>query len=305
MPKTRRVVFSFDDRSLESIEKLRAQFGPLKELVITNPETGEERTIVVPDIGPMRPISPISNWRDSMNETESQDPQSKAVDVPDDGWSWIRNKIVGCVPELTLPQRDDRLAGTPYEVMGWMHVLCSYAQSANKCYLSIAVEQQKRADEAEARIERLESNLRQFRAERDEYRDGNHAAHQVLDSYGIRREDVEFRGPIQTVTEYPVCDRIKFLEARNDEPTPIKEALSEAMAAVIAKSEQIADLHETYIRTMADSRANPNPAFKAWDELVDLLEPLGKAVLALRDAREEAESLKKGSSSKGARAPGE
>lgn len=77
----------------------------------------------------------------------------------DDGWEWIRSKILACTPEIALPQRNDSFAGTKYEVMGWMHVLCSYAQSANHCYLSIAVEQQKRAETAETEVKEREAEL--------------------------------------------------------------------------------------------------------------------------------------------------
>jgi len=44
--------------------------------------------------------------------------------------------------------------------------------------------------------------------------DGNHAAHVALDEAGIKREDVVWEGSVQHVTEYPVCDRIKFLAER-------------------------------------------------------------------------------------------
>lgn len=79
-----------------------------------------------------------------------------------DGWQWIREKLKACCSELMIPQRQDDLAGTKYEVMGWMHVLCSYAQSANHCYLSIAVEQQKRAEELEADNARLRQQVREI-----------------------------------------------------------------------------------------------------------------------------------------------
>ena len=74
MPK--RVVFSFDDRSLESLKKMteeghypsmanavrdslqisralqsQAEQG-FKEVIVRNPETGEERVIVIPDLHP-------------------------------------------------------------------------------------------------------------------------------------------------------------------------------------------------------------------------------------------------------------
>lgn len=67
MVKRRRVVFSFDDRSLESLSKLVEQGrvpGPLcprclnrttgetkyREVEVTNPETGETRVIVIPAV---------------------------------------------------------------------------------------------------------------------------------------------------------------------------------------------------------------------------------------------------------------
>jgi hypothetical protein len=74
MPKTRRVVFTFDERSLESLKKmthqgrypsmanavkdslqisraLQAQAGQgYTEIIVRNPETNEERVIVVPSL---------------------------------------------------------------------------------------------------------------------------------------------------------------------------------------------------------------------------------------------------------------
>jgi Arc/MetJ-type ribon-helix-helix transcriptional regulator len=74
MAKTRRVVFSFDERSLESLEKLteqgrfssmadtvreslqisralqgQAQQG-FTEVIVRNPETSEERVLVIPNL---------------------------------------------------------------------------------------------------------------------------------------------------------------------------------------------------------------------------------------------------------------
>jgi hypothetical protein len=72
MAKTQRVIFSFDERSLESLQKIKEQgrFSSMgeavreslqisralqsqanqgfSEIVVRNPETGEERVIVVP-----------------------------------------------------------------------------------------------------------------------------------------------------------------------------------------------------------------------------------------------------------------
>ena len=74
MPKTRRVVFSFDERSLESLKRITDQGGyssmanavrdslqiskalqaqsdqGFTEVVVRNPETGEERVIVIPSL---------------------------------------------------------------------------------------------------------------------------------------------------------------------------------------------------------------------------------------------------------------
>jgi len=76
MSKTQRVVFSFDDRSLDSLKKiteegkypsmanavrdslqisraLQSQAGQgFKEVIVRNPETGEQRVIVIPDLHP-------------------------------------------------------------------------------------------------------------------------------------------------------------------------------------------------------------------------------------------------------------
>jgi len=76
MSKTQRVVFSFDDRSLDSLKKMteegkypsmanavrdslqisralqsQSEQG-FKEVIVRNPETGEERVIVIPDLHP-------------------------------------------------------------------------------------------------------------------------------------------------------------------------------------------------------------------------------------------------------------
>ncbi len=74
MAKAQRVVFSFDDRSLESLQRIKEQgrFSSMAdavreslqisralqsqaeqgftELVVRNPETGEERVIVIPTL---------------------------------------------------------------------------------------------------------------------------------------------------------------------------------------------------------------------------------------------------------------
>jgi len=44
--------------------------------------------------------------------------------------------------------------------------------------------------------------------------EGVKAAHDELDKAGVERESVAWEGPIQHVTEYPVCDRIRFLAQR-------------------------------------------------------------------------------------------
>ena len=76
MAKTRRVVFSFDERSLESLQKLQEQgrFASMAdtvreslqvsralqtqaqhgytEVIVRNPETNEERVLVIPNLQP-------------------------------------------------------------------------------------------------------------------------------------------------------------------------------------------------------------------------------------------------------------
>jgi Arc/MetJ-type ribon-helix-helix transcriptional regulator len=81
MSKTRRVVFSFDERSLEGLQQLteqghfssmadtvreslqisralQAQAGRgFTEVLVRNPETNEERVLVIPALQPARPKS--------------------------------------------------------------------------------------------------------------------------------------------------------------------------------------------------------------------------------------------------------
>lgn len=80
---------------------------------------------------------------------------STQMHTPPDGWDWVRAKLKKCCPELTLKARTESIQGTPWEVMGWMHILCSYAQAANRTYVHIAVEQEKRAVEAERQRDKL------------------------------------------------------------------------------------------------------------------------------------------------------
>lgn len=81
MSKTRRVVFSFDERSLESLQQLTEQgrFSSMAdtvrdslqisralqsqagrgftEVLVRNPETNEERVLVIPTLQPVGPKS--------------------------------------------------------------------------------------------------------------------------------------------------------------------------------------------------------------------------------------------------------
>lgn len=79
MSKTRRVVFSFDQRSLEGLQQLTEQghyssmaetvrdalqvsralqsqaVGGFTEVLVRNPETNEERVLVIPSLQPVSP----------------------------------------------------------------------------------------------------------------------------------------------------------------------------------------------------------------------------------------------------------
>jgi hypothetical protein len=69
------------------------------------------------------------------------------------GWTWIRQKLESVCPEFRNKPRTDSLVGTKWELMGWMHIVCHHAVAGYRTYLDIAVEQQKRAEEAEAELE--------------------------------------------------------------------------------------------------------------------------------------------------------
>lgn len=55
MAKTQRVVFKFDERGLESTDKLKEQHGEFQEVTVHNPETGKERVILIGQKPPLRP----------------------------------------------------------------------------------------------------------------------------------------------------------------------------------------------------------------------------------------------------------
>lgn len=63
--RTRKVVFAFDERSYESLDKLveqgRADPGPYVEVEVTNPETGEVRVLVIPKFGGPRRANDMSD----------------------------------------------------------------------------------------------------------------------------------------------------------------------------------------------------------------------------------------------------
>ena len=72
-----------------------------------------------------------------------------------DSWAWIRSKMEKCRTQFKwYTPRTDSLIGTRYEVMGWLHVLFAHADP--KVYIDITMEQQKKADDAEAKLAQIE-----------------------------------------------------------------------------------------------------------------------------------------------------
>jgi hypothetical protein len=70
-----------------------------------------------------------------------------------DSWAWIRDKFKKCRTQFKwYTPREDSLVGTRYEVMGWLHVLFAHADP--KVYMDIAIEHQKKTDDAEAESHR-------------------------------------------------------------------------------------------------------------------------------------------------------
>jgi hypothetical protein len=83
-----------------------------------------------------------------------------------DSWAWIRAKFenAGRNYRWFKPREwanRDSLVGTRYEVMGWLHCIFGEADSA-RTYLEICLEQQKRADEAEAERDALKAWKREY-----------------------------------------------------------------------------------------------------------------------------------------------
>lgn len=82
-----------------------------------------------------------------------------------DSWEWIRNKFEKCGKHLTWwTPRNDGLKHTRYEVMGWLHVL--FAEAHPHVYIDICMEQQKRAEAAEAEILKLQKEIERLRKPR-------------------------------------------------------------------------------------------------------------------------------------------
>ena len=72
-----------------------------------------------------------------------------------DSWAWIRSKFEKCRTQFKwYTPRTDSLVGTRYEVMGWLHVLFAHADP--KVYMDITMEQQKKADDAEAKLAQID-----------------------------------------------------------------------------------------------------------------------------------------------------
>ena len=83
-----------------------------------------------------------------------------------DSWAWIREKFEKCRTQFRwYTPREDSLAGTRYEVMGWLHVLFAHADP--EVYINITIEHQKKADDAEQRAARAESAVAELRAENE------------------------------------------------------------------------------------------------------------------------------------------
>jgi hypothetical protein len=90
-------------------------------------------------------IAKAEEWAEHLNEELNQG----------DSWAWIRQKFEKCRTQFKwYTPRTDSLAGTRYEIMGWLHVLFAHADP--KVYIDIAIEHQKKADEAEAKAAQLE-----------------------------------------------------------------------------------------------------------------------------------------------------
>lgn len=82
-----------------------------------------------------------------------------------------------------------------------------------------------------ATVKHLREREKTLIAVNSELIDGNHAAHVALDGTGIKREDVVWEGPIQHVTEYPVCDRVGFLQSQLEQLRAENERLKDPCVA--------------------------------------------------------------------------
>lgn len=75
-----------------------------------------------------------------------------------DSWAWIRGKFEKSKDKFRwYTPRTDGLVSTRYEVMGWLH--CLFADADPTVFIDIALEHQKKADDAEQEIAALKAKV--------------------------------------------------------------------------------------------------------------------------------------------------
>jgi hypothetical protein len=108
------------------------------ELEAANAELAKERDEA------KRETAKVKEWNAKLN---------KDLDAGD-SWAWIRSKFEKSSGKFRwYKPRTDELAGTRYEVMGWLH--CLFADADSKVFIDITLEHQKRTETAEAERDQL------------------------------------------------------------------------------------------------------------------------------------------------------
>ncbi len=142
-----------------------------------------------------------------------------------DSWQWIRGKFEAASEKYRwYHPRTDGLAGTRYEVMGWLH--CLFSDADPKVFIDIALEHQKRTDEAEAQKRELEQRVKELERNAISVPDGFGTAQEYLQSVvdennrfmetiyrqvsekdKFKAENARLKAPVTDIEWYDNCDR--------------------------------------------------------------------------------------------------
>lgn len=160
-----------------------------------------------------------------------------------DSWVWIREKFERCRTQFAwYKPRTDRLVGTRYEVMGWLHVLFSHADP--KVYIDITMEHQERCHRAEERAEKAETELAALTVQVEDYEEVNREKKRLA-----RLIDVAMHGEADAAPQASLCDLVSLalaLRLRAEAAEAELAALREGAKELFVSGQRVIVNHPRY-----------------------------------------------------------